>query len=454
MRKLISMMLMLCAIVTFSACSSDDDGPTNPITNAVVPSSAKIGSEVTVQGSGFATGQTILLQPESGDAVDANAKMSSNGATFTIPYTLSAGKVNVVLKSGNDSWTLGSINLLDADNPISALSLPSEMAQGKEITISGIGFAEGDKILLASPSTKSNLIQNPYISGTVTSDGLKFTLPNYNGEGMADVKLVRGNSSWSLGEAYIYQPRQIESITISGNTMVSMYAGMIGLTEDDLVLNLAYNDNVMLSAITSNATNVAWQLKYDGKKVTCDNYTFTLDDQNRVVSSTRQDPDYTTGEYVESKYVWSYDANGYLVSVKKEGAESDDNNFVASYADGNLGGYTMSFTNELATANKNLRVCPETVEPAFLINTFAWLMQRDDLFLGFLINQNVKVSAYVPTQFIAGDIDPSTGADIQTKADMTSSFKDNVLTLQTTGAAIAASQLYYANTVSVKYKNK
>lgn len=35
MKKLISMMLMLCAFITFSACSSDDDGPTNPISNAV-----------------------------------------------------------------------------------------------------------------------------------------------------------------------------------------------------------------------------------------------------------------------------------------------------------------------------------------------------------------------------------------------------------------------------------
>lgn len=31
MKKLISMMLMLCAFITFSACSSDDDGPTNPV---------------------------------------------------------------------------------------------------------------------------------------------------------------------------------------------------------------------------------------------------------------------------------------------------------------------------------------------------------------------------------------------------------------------------------------
>lgn len=34
MKKLISMMLMLCAIITFSACSSDDDGPSNPVSKS------------------------------------------------------------------------------------------------------------------------------------------------------------------------------------------------------------------------------------------------------------------------------------------------------------------------------------------------------------------------------------------------------------------------------------
>jgi len=454
MKKLISMMLMLCAIITFSACSSDDDGPTNPVTNPVIPSSANIGSEVTVQGTGFATGQTLWLQPESGDAVNTNAKITSNGATFAIPYTLSEGKVDVVLKSGNDSWTLGSMTLLAANNPISALSLPSEMAIGKEVTVAGIGFAEGDKVLV-NPIVSSRMQMTPdeSIPVTVTSDGLKFTIPAKYTEGNYDVVLVRGKSSWTLGEVYVYQTRQIESITISNNAMMAMYSTMIGLTDDALVLNLAYNDKGMLSAITANA-NMAWQLNYDGKTVTCDAYTYTLDDQNRVIASTRQDYDYNTGEMVESKYIWSYDANGYLVSVKKEGAESDGNNFVASYADGNLNGYNMSFENQLATANNNLHVCPATVEPAYLINTFAWLMQRDDLFLGFLMNQNVKISSYVPTQFIAGDINGETGEDIQTTADVVSSFNDNVLTLQTSGAAIAPSQMYYANTVAVKYQNK
>ena len=88
-------MLMLCAFITFSACSSDDDGPTNPVSNAVVPTSAKIGAEVTVQGSGFAAGQTLYLQPEQGTEVNTNAKMTSNGATFTIPYTMTEGKRSI-----------------------------------------------------------------------------------------------------------------------------------------------------------------------------------------------------------------------------------------------------------------------------------------------------------------------------------------------------------------------
>lgn len=456
MKKLISMMLMLCAIITFSACSSDDDGPSNPVSNAVIPSSAKIGSEVTVQGSGFAAGQTLWLQSESSEAVNVNAKISSNGATFTIPYTFSTGKVNIILKSGNDSWTLGSMTLLDADNPISAMSLPTEMAIGKEVTIAGLGFAEGDEVILAEvATTKSELVipTTEALAGTVTSDGLKVTIPAAQSEGVYDVLLTRGNSSWRLGETYVYQPRQIESITISNNAMMAMYASMIGLTDDALVLNLAYNENGMLSAVTSNA-GLAWELSYDGKTVTCDANTFTLDEQNRIVKSTAMDP--YTGETIT--HIWSYDANGYLVSVKKEGVEADDNNLLATYTDGNLSGYTMTFDNLLATANKNLYVCPGTVEPAYLVNTFSWAMRSalsgEELFIGFLLNQNVKVSAYVPTEFIAGDIDGMTGENIQTTSAITSSFKDNVLTLQTAGAALAPSVMMYANTVTVKYKNK
>lgn len=440
MKKLISMMLMLCAIITFSACSSDDDGPSNPVSNQVVPSSAKIGSEVTIQGNGFASGQTIYLQPEQGAEVNANAKMTSNGATFTIPYTMTPGKVNVVLKVANDSFTLGSMNLLAADNPISTLSLPAEMGLGQEVTLAGIGFAQGDKIVVGDKT----------IDATVTTDGVKFSVPADLAEGEYAVSLVRGNSTWELGKVYAYQQRQVESITITDNMFLTMMASKLGLTEEGvLTLNMAYNADGSLQKITSNG-NLSWNFNYNGKTVTVDGYTYTLDDQGRIVSSTAMDMQ--TGEDVT--YTWSYDANGYLVSVKKNGAEdNDDANFLSTYTDGSLSAYTLSLTNDFTT-DKSIRTCPNTVEPFYLLNTFNWLMSRDDLFIGFLLNRNVKVSTYVPSQIIADDFDYNTGEMGKTTSGIESSFANNTLTMQVAGVAISQAQGLYANKVVVTYKKK
>ena len=439
MKKLISMMLMLCAIITFSACSSDDDGPGNPVSNQVVPSSAKIGSEVTIQGNGFASGQTIYLQPEQGAEVNANAKMTSNGATFTIPYTMTPGKVNVVLKVANDSFTLGSMNLLAADNPISTLSLPAEMGLGQEVTLAGIGFAQGDKIVVGDKT----------IDATVTTDGVKFTVPADLAEGEYAVSLIRGNSTWELGKVYAYQQRQVESITITDNAMLDGYAPNLGLTEKVLTLNMAYNADGSLQKITSNG-NLSWDFNYNGKTVTVDGYTYTLDDQGRIVSSTAMDMQ--TGEDVT--YTWSYDANGYLVSVKKNGAEdNDDANFLSTYTDGNLSAYTLSLSNDFTT-DKSIHTCPNTVEPFYLLNTFNWLMSRDDLFIGFLLNRNVKVSTYVPSQIIADDIDYNAGEMGKTTSGIESSFANNTLTMQVAGVAISQAQGLYANKVVVTYKKK
>ncbi len=442
MKKLISMMLMLCAIITFSACSSDDDGPSNPVSNQVVPSSAKIGSEVTVQGNGFASGQTIYLQPEQGAEVNANAKMTSNGATFTIPYTMTPGKVNVVLKVANDSFTLGSMNLLAADNPISTLSLPADMAIGQEVTIAGIGFAQGDKIVVGDKT----------IDATVTTDGVKFTVPADLAESEYAVSLVRGSASWELGKVYAFLQRQVESITITDNAMLNMYAPMLGLEEGKLVVNFAYNEDGSLKAISSNGA-VEWAFEYSGKTITTKNLydqpiAYTIDDQGRIISSTGYD---MYGDAVA--YTWNYDANGYLVSVKKNGAaDNDDANLLNTYTDGNLSAYTMSLANGLAT-DKSIRTCPNTIEPLYLLNAFGWMQTREDLFLGFLLNRNVKVSTYVPSQLIAAEMDES-GAETSVTAGIESSFTNNTLTMQTTGSVISSAQSIFANKVVVTYKKK
>ena len=443
MKKLISMMLMLCAIITFSACSSDDDGPSNPVSNAVVPSSAKIGAEVTVQGNGFASGQTLYLQPEQGAEVNTNAKMTSNGATFTIPYTLTPGKVNVVLKVANDSFTLGSMNLLAADNPISTLSLPSEMGLGQKVTIAGIGFAQSDKIVVGDKT----------IDATVTADGVKFTVPADLAEGEYAVSLVRGSASWELGKVYAFQQRQIESITITDNAMLKMYAPMLGLEDGTLTVNFAYNEDGSLKGISSNG-GVEWAFDYSGKTITTMSlfagapFTYTLDDQGRIIGSTGYD---MYGDDVA--YTWNYDANGYLVSVKKNGAaDNDDANLLNTYTDGNLSAYTMSLANGLTT-DKSIRTCPNTVEPLYLLNAFGWMQTREDLFLGFLLNRNVKISTYVPSQLIAAELDEN-GAETTVTAGIESSFANNTLTMQTTGNVISGAQSIYSNKVVVTYKKK
>lgn len=443
MKKLISMMLMLCAIITFSACSSDDDGPSNPVSNANVPTSAKIGAEVTIQGNGFASGQTLYLQPEQGTEVNTNAKMTSNGATFTIPYTLTPGKVNVVLKVANDSFTLGSMNLLAADNPISTLSLPAEMGLGQEVTLAGIGFAQGDKIVVGDKT----------IDATVTADGVKFTVPADLAEGEYAVSLVRGSASWELGKVYAFQQRQIKSITITDNAMLKMYAPMLGLEDGTLTVNFAYNEDGSLKGISSNG-GVEWAFDYSGKTITTMSlfsgapFTYTLDDQGRIIGSTGYD---MYGEDVA--YTWNYDANGYLVSVKKNGAaDNDDANLLNTYTDGNLSAYTMSLANGLTT-DKSIRTCPNTVEPLYLLNAFGWMQTREDLFLGFLLNRNVKVSTYVPSQLIAAELDEN-GAETTVTAGIESSFANNTLTMQTTGNVISGAQSIYSNKVVVTYKKK
>lgn len=459
MKKLISMMLMLCAVITFSACSSDDDGPSNPVSNPTVPQSAKIGAEVTIQGTGFAAGQTLWLVPEYGEAVDVKAKMATSGAKFTVPYTLNEGKVDVVLQVENNKWTLGSMTLLAAENPITAISVPSGLALGKEVTIAGIGFAEGDKIVLipVANATKSHMIdktpQGTTVGTTVAADGVKFTVLADLAEGEYTVFLVRGKYTWALGTTAVYVDRRIESITITDNDMLTMYAPMLGLADGKLVVTFDYNENGSLKALTTNG-GINWAFEYDGKTITTTSvfagapFKYTIDDQGRVISSTGLD---MYGE--EVAYTWSYDANGYLESVKQVGAADDaDVNLLNTYTDGNLSAYTMSMTNELTT-DKSIRTCPNTVEPLYLLNGFSLMQTREDLFLGFLLNRNVTTSTYVPNKLLAGDYNENYEM-IQNEAPIETGFENNTLTLKTTGMYISAGQSMFGNTVTVKYQNK
>lgn len=440
MKKLISMMLMLCAFITFSACSSDDDGPTNPVSNAVVPTSAKIGAEVTVQGSGFAAGQTLYLQPEQGTEVNTNAKMSSNGATFTIPYTMTEGKVNVVLKTGNDSWTLGSMTLLAADNPISTLSLPGEMGIGEEVTLTGIGFAQGDKIVVGDKTLET----------TVTTDGVKVTIPADLAEGEYAVSLVRGNASWELGKVTVFQPKRIKSIYFENGLL-----GMIGA--ESTTMNFTYNTDGTIAEITS-PEGLSWKFTYEGNvvKTTSPIYDIPLEftfENGKIVKSTaaKAEADYPTTQYD----YWTYNNDNTLASVTNEdkwyrGLQLTD----ITMEDGNLASYEFGGSMKF-TADKSIKAIPGTIDVRYLLDLFSYVFQGEDIFVGLLLNQQVTNSSYMPTKAHFGYQDFETGDNKWADVDLNTTFKDNVLSIdflsfkdleQITGT--------YGSKLVVTYENK
>lgn len=433
-------MLMLCAFITFSACSSDDDGPTNPVSNAVVPTSAKIGAEVTVQGSGFAAGQTLYLQPEQGTEVNTNAKMSSNGATFTIPYTMTEGKVNVVLKTGNDSWTLGSMTLLAADNPISTLSLPSEMGIGEEVTLTGIGFAQGDKIVVGDKT----------LEATVTADGVKVTIPADLAEGEYAVSLVRGNASWELGKVTVFQPKRIKSIYFENGLL-----GMIGA--ESTTMNFTYNADGTIAEITS-PEGLSWKFTYEGNvvKTTSPIYNIPLEftfENGKIVKSTaaKAEADYPTTQYD----YWTYNNDKTLASVTNEdkwyrGLQLTD----IMMEDGNLASYEFGGSMKF-TADKSIKAIPGTIDVRYLLDLFSYVFQGEDIFVGLLLNQQVTNSSYMPTKAHFGYQDFETGDNKWADVDLNTTFKDNVLSIdflsfkdleQITGT--------YGSKLVVTYENK
>ncbi len=457
MKKLFSMLLMLCAFVTFSACSSDDDQDVCPVSSVVVPSSAKIGSEVTVQGKGFTSSQSFSLaysDEKKTPVALTDAKVSSSGLTFTVPYTAEEGQtVSLSVTEGGKSWTLGTMQLLAADNPVSAISVPSQMPLAANVTITGVGFADGDKIGIEEENGDKGIV---YFDTKVVDGGVEVsTLSSL--EGNVNVYLSRGNSVWKIGKTYTYHSRVISSITISENGFLDMYAGMIGLDGSALKLEMQYDKDYALQSVSSNS-GLEWQLTYSGNTVSFTGqftglpYTYTLDANKRIVSSTSYD---MYGD--EVTYTWNYDADGYLVSITSSAKETV---LESTYADGNLQAYTFGI--DCGTDNENtLAAYPATVEPVYLLNTFTWLTQKEDLFFGFLLNQNVKISRSVLTEFNAVDTEYGAIAEKTKTFAVKSSIEGNTalettLTLSTSSedGVMSVDGGLYSNKVVVAYSVK
>lgn len=449
MKKTFAMLLLMCGLFAFTACSSDDSAE-NPVTNVVVANSAKVGSEVIINGSGFTTqGVSLYLKSASGEETNTAATFTSTGAKFNVPYTLAEGTYSVVVKQNSDEWTLGTISLTAPDSPVSAVSLPDNMFIGQEVTIGGAGFAEGDKIVLAMvDKTKStaSVAYDATLDITVTADGAKVTLPATLEETTYAIGLSRGSYVWTLGLADLTKERQIESITISD----MMFNYIIGT--GDATLNFTYNADGSLASVSSE-TGLTWNFTYDGNKVTTTSpftdapIEFTLDDQKRVATSTAPDAYDETEKYNN----WAYSADNFLSSITNQGKSYMGANVTAVIENSLTTSLDWGGVMKFNYGSDAIKSIPNNIDVMALVNFASKLMAKEDGIVGVILNAgHVNYSSKIPTSISMEGMD-ETGATTWTDLAVTAKMESNVMTIDVPANAASG---FYGNTFVVTYKVK
>lgn len=197
MKKIRIMMLMICSICAFSACSDDDDPtPQNPVSNVKIPATAEIGTEIIVSGTGFASTAQFTFKGTASSADVSQPTIVSTGVTMTVPMSLTPGKYTLVLKQ-DGKWELGSIELTAASLPIIGLEIPEAGFTGQTINIGGNGYNETSKVYTETGNgIRTELTVTDYQSGLVC------TLPADLSAGTYQLILAQDGGEWTLTEEF------------------------------------------------------------------------------------------------------------------------------------------------------------------------------------------------------------------------------------------------------------
>lgn len=367
---------MCAAMFTFTACSSDDggDGAQNPVSSVTVPSTAKVGSSMTIQGTGFdASGIALYLVDAAGTKTQLSGKFLSSGATITVPMTLATGSYSVVLSQGGNDFTLGTVSLTEPDNPITSASMPEgTVAPNATATLGGSGYADGDIITLTA-GTDTLEASNVAIG----SDGsLSFTVPDCD-EGEYTVTLARGAYSWELGTVTVEKVWLVDS--------VNFICDMLGVNS---TFTFEYDSENRVTRILSDGEEYA-VIDYDKGTITGpDPYgsgtptTLTFAD-GRVTSSSS----YDYWAYSAVKYDWTYDADGHLSAIGDEAVSFTGNNLTDFSSI-----YKFGYSTEKIHSN--------TFDPAIAMLLADLFGSRDDILIASMCNLAGKSSINAPNEYI------------------------------------------------------
>lgn len=330
MKKLYYLMLMVCTVFAFTACSDDDDDngdnpPQIPVTEYSVPAQGEIGGPVTIKGKGYTAGSKIFLKDTKTEVEATVTAHTAVDLVFTVPGTLTAGNYTVVLNQAGGKWDLGSIALIAA-NPVKDFEIVEKSVKaGETVNVKGTGWADDCQIYLLNAESESTDVEN----FQKTANGIQFTIPASVVAGPYTVMLKQAGD-WSLGtiEVVAEGPKKLSVID---------YKDSDG---DGSKYELFYNAEGKIDSVhcsNDESLDEGWKLSYSDTKITItitgtDGYGASADGtsifnlENGVVKTSSS----TDGNGTVN-YTWKMNSKGYLESVVND--DDDDNYAEYTYAD-------------------------------------------------------------------------------------------------------------------------
>lgn len=329
MKKITEVLLaMMLAAVAVSCGEKVDPTPVgpgkdpdkDPLANCVLPASVKAGGEVQVQWDGFKDDAAISLVGEDSASEMMQVKIvTAYGLTFGVPIDFPTGVYTVVLKQQGETMELGSIKVDAPDMPVTGLKVPAGAVQGEVVSIDGIGFKDGCKVIAVGQDGAEY-----ELPAGLSVSGISVTIPETLAEGDYQLYLIQDGLRWLLSSSFSvvaevvvktlervdyytsYDDERLLRLTweISREEPVTLTLSQFIVTGDDAELDI-YDQYVL-------GSDGFFELVVDGFEESNNmKMSYTRDDEGKIILADVL----RYGKNETTPFTWTYDQDGFLTDV-------------------------------------------------------------------------------------------------------------------------------------------
>ena len=341
-KVLFAMMLAAVAVsceekVDPSPVGPEQDSGKDPLENCVLPESVKAGGEVQVQWDGFKDDAKISLASEDLASQMQVKVVTAYGLTFEVPIDFPTGTYHVVLEQQGKTMELGSMAVTAPDMPITGLKVPAGAVQGELVSIDGIGFKDGCKVIAVDQEGAEY-----ELPAELSVSGITVTIPETLAEGEYQLFLLQDGLRWLLSSSFPvaaelvvktlervdyyteYMDDQLLRLTweISREEPVTLTLSRYIVTGDNAELDI-YDQYIL-------GSDGFFELVADGFDESNNmKMSYTKDDEGKVVCADVL----RYGKNETTPFTWTYDSDGFLTDVSAPKAslcsfEYEDGNMV------------------------------------------------------------------------------------------------------------------------------